>query len=107
MSLFSRVVDNHGLNRANALTLKSKAVNYTEFDNGFCMLIPEAHGTFRFITAAIDNDYNISMWRHIHKTLKRRTGPTYMQFTENYEILFKAAKHYGGIELFEGIVLFP
>lgn len=107
MSLFSRVVKDHNIDYAKALELKARASLYEEFDNGFVMLVPEANGSFRLISAALNNEYSHSMRRLISRTLKRRTGPTYLQFTDNYEVLYKASKRYGGIELFDGIVLFP
>lgn len=107
MSLFSEIVEDHKLPLFKMYGLKARAESYEEFGNGFVMLVPEANGNFRLLTAAFNNKYNNSMWRHIRTQLKRRKGPTYMQFTANYDILYKASKRYGGIELFDGIVLFP
>ena len=107
MSLFSKVAEAHGLDLTYALYLKARASEYHEFDNGFVMLVPDANNKFRLISASMDDHYSTSMWRVIRTLLKRRTGPTYMQFTKNYDILYKASKRYGAIVLFDGIVLFP
>ena len=107
MTLFSQVVDYKGWDLAEVTELRQRASLYEEFDIGFVMLVPEAHGTFRLISAALYDDYNNGMWRCLSRILKRRTGPTYMQFTKNYDRLYQASKRYGSIELFDGIVLFP
>ena len=107
VSLFSQVVEDHCWDLTELTELKLRASEYHEFDIGFVMLVPEAHGTFRLISAAINDDYNNGMWRCLSRILKRRQGPTYMQFTKNYDRLYQASKRYGSIELFDGIVLFP
>ena len=108
VSLFSRVVDDHFYGEHKRLQeLRDRSSFYEEFDVGFVMLVPENNNQFRLIAGAIDNDFNVGMFKCISKLLRCRQGSIYIQFTANYERLFKASKRYGGIQVVDGIVLFP